>query len=97
MKNYTWATVCGHSVKAVNLTFFEAWLRQTVKKNWTWHLSAVHSSCTVEEFYSKTLFIHFDNQRKKKRIPADYKMLFCQTSPENASPSNVCDIQSTLV
>lgn len=74
--NYTWATVCGHSDKADNHKTFDARLWQTEYKNWTWHSSAVHSSCTAEEFCFKNAILSCWLNTKKS-IPAVWKTPLC--------------------
>ncbi len=86
----TWARVCGHSVKADNQKTFDTRLWQTIKK-WTWHSWAVHSSCTIEEFYSKT-FNEIIHQNLKSK-----KTLLGQTRAQNAHVCAGCDTQSVVV
>lgn len=63
---------------------------------WTWHSLAVHSSCTIEESYSKTLFIHFDSNKKTKLISV-MSHTYSANQGLSSYSSNVSDIQSVVV
>lgn len=54
---WMWTTVGG---KADNHKTSDARLRQRVKKQWTWHSSAVHSSCEqLKSSIPESLLVHF--------------------------------------